>query len=80
MSLGDKKTGIHAEGSTLYANDVVSVYPDSGTVSVVARGLRQPWQPVFVPGDDGPLIADLGQENLGKKRPTDREVEAAPGR
>jgi glucose/arabinose dehydrogenase len=34
---------------------------------------------VFVPGHDGPLIADLGQENLGKKRPIDRIVEAKPG-
>ena len=79
VSLGDKKTDDYSKGSTLYANDVVSVDPDSGTVSVVARGLRQPWQPVFVPGHDGPLIADLGQENLGKKRPIDRVVEAPQG-
>ena len=79
VSLGDKKTDDYSKGSTLYANDVVSVDPDSGTVSVVARGLRQPWQPVFVPGHDGPLIADLGQENLGKKRPIDRVVEARQG-
>ena len=79
VSLGDKKTDDYSKGSTLYANDVVSVNPDSGTVSVVARGLRQPWQPVFVPGHDGPLIADLGQENLGKKRPIDRVVEARQG-
>jgi glucose/arabinose dehydrogenase len=79
VSLGDKKTDDYSKGSTLYANDVVSVDPDSGTVSVVARGLRQPWQPVFVPGHDGPLIADLGQENLGKKRPIDRVVEAGQG-
>ena len=77
VSLAENKTDDYSKGSTLYANDVVSVDPDSGTVSVVARGLRQPWQPVFVPGHDGPLIADLGQENLGKKRPIDRVVEAA---
>ena len=57
----------------------MSVEPDSGKISVVARGLRQPWQPTFVAGHDGPLIADLGQENLGKKRPIDRVVEARQG-
>jgi glucose/arabinose dehydrogenase len=41
--------------------------------------MRQPWQPVFVPGHRGPLISDLGQENLGKKHPFDRIVEIAPG-
>ena len=41
--------------------------------------MRQPWQPVFVPGHSGPLIADLGQENLGKKRPVDRIVEIKQG-
>ena len=80
VSLGDKKSDDYSKGSTLYANDVVSIDPDSGKISVVATGLRQPWQPIFVPGHDGPLISDLGQENLGKKRPIDRIVEARPGR
>jgi glucose/arabinose dehydrogenase len=79
VSLGDKKTDDYRKGSTLYANDVVSVDPASGMVSVVATGMRQPWQPVFVAGHSGPLIADLGQENLGKKRPIDRVVEAKQG-
>jgi glucose/arabinose dehydrogenase len=34
---------------------------------------------VFVPGHSGPLIADLGQENLGKKHPIDRVVEIKQG-
>jgi glucose/arabinose dehydrogenase len=79
VSLGDAKSADYSKGSTLYANDVVSVDPASGAISVVATGMRQPWQPVFVPGHDGPLIADLGQENLGKKRPIDRVVEAGQG-
>ena len=79
VSLGDKKSDDYSKGSTLYANDVVSIDPDSGKISVVATGLRQPWQPIFVPGHDGPLISDLGQENLGKKRPIDRVVEAGQG-
>ncbi|MBA3844543.1 MAG: hypothetical protein H0X39_18330 [Actinobacteria bacterium] len=79
VSLGDKKTDDYSKGSTLYANDVVSVAPDSGKITVVARGMRQPWQPLFVAGHDGPLISDLGQENLGKKHPIDRVVEAKQG-
>jgi glucose/arabinose dehydrogenase len=79
VSLGDKKTDDYSKGSTLYANDVVSVDPGSGRISVVASGMRQPWQPVFVTGHAGPLISDLGQENLGKKRPIDRIVEARQG-
>ncbi|HEY1317377.1 MAG TPA: hypothetical protein VGF10_09190 [Gaiella sp.] len=79
VSLGDKKTDDFSKGSTLYANDIVSIDPDSGDVSVVATGVRQPWQPIFVAGHKGPLIADLGQENLGKKRPIDRVVEAGQG-
>jgi len=79
VSVGDKKTDDYSQGSTLYANDVVSVDPVSGKISVVATGMRQPWQPIFVAGHSGPLIADLGQENLGKKRPIDRVVEAKQG-
>ena len=79
VSVGDKKTDDYSKGSTLYANDVVSVDPVSGKISVVATGMRQPWQPIFVAGHSGPLVADLGQENLGKKRPIDRVVEAKQG-
>jgi glucose/arabinose dehydrogenase len=79
ISLGDGKKDDFSKGSTPYANEVVSVDPATGAVGVVASGVRQPWQPVFVPGHSGPLIADLGQENLGKKRPIDRIVEAKRG-
>jgi glucose/arabinose dehydrogenase len=79
VSLGDAKKADYSKGTTLYANDVVSVDPASGAISVVATGMRQPWQPVFVPGHSGPLISDLGQENLGKKHPIDRVVEATQG-
>jgi glucose/arabinose dehydrogenase len=79
VSLGGGKKDDHSKGRTLYANDVVAVDPKTGDIDVVASGMRQPWQPVFVPGHAGPLIADLGQENLGKKRPVDRIVEVEPG-
>jgi glucose/arabinose dehydrogenase len=79
VSVGDKKTDDYARGTTRYANSVVSIDPRSGEISPVAAGMRQPWQPVFVPGHSGPLVADLGQENLGKKRPLDRIVEIKNG-
>ncbi len=78
ISLGDKK-GRLPEGLDPVRERRRPVDPDSGKITVVATGLRQPWQPAFVPGHDGPLIADLGQENLGKKRPIDRVVEARQG-
>jgi len=79
VSIGDKKTDDFSKGTTLYANSVVSVDPATGKISTVATGMRQPWQPVFVPGHSGALISDLGQENLGKKHPVDRIVEITQG-
>jgi glucose/arabinose dehydrogenase len=76
---GEKKSADYNKGTSPYANSVVSIDPRSGKMNVVATGMRQPWQPVFVPGHAGPLIADLGQENLGKKRPVDRIVEIKTG-
>jgi glucose/arabinose dehydrogenase len=79
ISLGDAKKADYSKGTGQYANSVVKVDPTSGKITVVSTGMRQPWQPAFVPGHSGPLIADLGQENLGKKRPIDRIVEIKPG-
>jgi glucose/arabinose dehydrogenase len=79
VSVGDKKTDDYARGTTRYANSVISIDPRSGAISPVATGMRQPWQPVIVAGHSGPLVADLGQENLGKKRPLDRIVEIRKG-
>jgi hypothetical protein len=79
VSVGDKKRDDYSSGKTRYANSVVAIDPASGEISVVATGMRQPWQPVFVPGHRGALVADLGQENLGKKRPVDRIVEVRKG-
>jgi glucose/arabinose dehydrogenase len=79
VSVGDKKRDDYSKGTTPYANDVVAVDPSTGKIRVAATGMRQPWQPVFVPGHAGPLISDLGQENLGKHRPVDRIVEIEAG-
>ncbi len=79
ISLGDRKQDDYSRGTTPWANDVVTVNAVTGEIAFHATGMRQPWQPVFVPGHRGPLISDLGQENLGKKRPVDRIVEIQPG-
>ena len=79
VSLGNAKSADYKAGTTPYANDVVAIDPSSGAITVVAKGLRQPWQLALVPGHKGPLVSDLGQENLGKKRPPDYIVEAVAG-
>jgi glucose/arabinose dehydrogenase len=66
-------------GTTQFANDVITVDPANGSMAVVATGIRQPWQLLFAPGHYGPLVTDLGQDNLGKKRPSDWVIEAKPG-
>src|SRR5476649_547862 len=64
ISLGDGKAADYKAGTTPYANDVVAIDPSTGAIAVVAKGMRQPWQLVLVPGHKGPLVSDLGQENL----------------
>ncbi len=54
-----------------FANRFVSVDPSSGTITVIATGIRQAWQPLFLPGHSLPLVSDLGQDDLGPKRPPD---------
>src|SRR5215471_3663991 len=49
----------------------VSVDPATGSTSVIATGMRQPWQPVFLPGRALPLVSDLNQDDLGPHRPRD---------
>ena len=54
-----------------YANSFLSVDPASEAITVVATGIRQPWQPLFLPGHALPLVSDLNQDDLGPKRPPD---------
>jgi glucose/arabinose dehydrogenase len=54
-----------------YATNFLTVDPASGAISVVATGIRQPWQPLFLPGHSLPLVSDLNQDDLGPKRPPD---------
>jgi glucose/arabinose dehydrogenase len=48
-----------------------SVDPATGTTSVIATGIRQPWMPVFVPGRALPLVSALNEDDLGPHRPLD---------
>jgi glucose/arabinose dehydrogenase len=49
----------------------VSVDPATGSTTVIANGIRQPWQPVFLPGHALPLVSALNQDDLGPHRPPD---------
>jgi glucose/arabinose dehydrogenase len=49
----------------------VSVDPATGSTSVIATGIRQPWQPIFLPGHALPLVSALNQDDLGPNRPRD---------
>ena len=53
------------------SDSFVSVDPATGATSILAIGIRQPWQSVFVPGRALPLVADLNQDDLGPHRPPD---------
>src|SRR5262245_12048245 len=49
----------------------VSVDPATGSAKVIASGIRQPWMPLFLPGQALPLVTALNQDDLGPKRPLD---------
>jgi len=49
----------------------VSVDPATGSTKVIANGIRQPWQPLFLPGHALPLVSALNQDDLGRHRPPD---------
>ncbi len=79
VSLGNRKTDDFQHGATSYANGFLAIDTRTGRLELIATGLRQPWQAVFVPGLRGAVVDDLSQENLGRKRPPDRIVVAVPG-
>ena len=54
-----------------YNSSLVSVDPATGSITVIASGMRQPWQPLFLPGHALPLVSDLNQDDLGPNRPAD---------
>ena len=58
-------------GPTNPSASFVSVDPATGATRVIANGIRQPWQPLFLPGHALPLVSALNQDDLGPKRPLD---------
>ncbi len=62
-----------------YVSSFLSVDPATGSIDVVATGIRQPWQPLFLPGRSLPLVSDLNQDDLGPNRPADYLVEIERG-
>ena len=54
-----------------YSASLVAVNPATGSITGIATGMRQPWQPLFLPGHALPLVSDLNQDNLGPHRPRD---------
>ena len=53
------------------SNSFVSVDPATGSTSIIATGIRQAWQPVFLPGHGLPVVSALNQDDLGPNRPRD---------
>jgi glucose/arabinose dehydrogenase len=50
---------------------LLAVNPATGSAETIATGIRQPWQPLFVPGRALPLLSILNQEGLGPHYPPD---------
>jgi glucose/arabinose dehydrogenase len=53
------------------SSSFVSVDPATGSTRLIATGIRQPWQPLFLPGHALPLVSALNQDDLGPNRPPD---------
>jgi glucose/arabinose dehydrogenase len=53
------------------SDSFLSVDPATGASRIIATGIRQPWQPLFLPGHALPLVSDLNQDDLGPNRPRD---------
>jgi glucose/arabinose dehydrogenase len=52
-------------------SSLFAVNPATGGAETIASGIRQPWQPLFVPGRALPLLSILNEEGLGPKWPPD---------
>jgi glucose/arabinose dehydrogenase len=61
------------------SDSFLSVDPATGAARILAIGIRQPWQPLFLPGHGLPLVSDLNQDDLGPKRPRDYLLAITPG-
>lgn len=61
------------------AQMVISVAPEGGEPTVVARRLRQPYGIAFPARSSVPLVTGVGQDDLGDNPPPDAIVRAEPG-
>jgi glucose/arabinose dehydrogenase len=56
----------HGAAKTPYVYDILSMSTSGKGLKVYARGMRQPWQLTFAPGDSRPFVTDFGQDCTGK--------------
>jgi glucose/arabinose dehydrogenase len=64
------QTNDHGPATAPYQYDFLSFSPKGGKPTVVAKGIRQPWQMAFPAGSSSPYVSDLGQDS-GAVNPPD---------
>ena len=69
----------HCVPTAKLAQAVISIAPDGGEPTIVARRLRQPYGIAFPARSSVPLVTVVGQDNLGSDPPPDAIVRATPG-
>jgi|SRR5947209_8864035 len=55
----------HGPARTPFVYDIISMNTKGKSVKVYAKGMRQPWQLAFAPGDSRPFVTDFGQDCTG---------------
>ena len=64
------QTNDHGPATAPYQYDFLSFKATGGKPTVVAKGIRQPWQMAFPAGSSSPYVSDLGQDT-GATNPPD---------
>jgi glucose/arabinose dehydrogenase len=62
-----------------FLQDVVSMTRSGKNLTVVASGIRQPWQMAFPKGSSTPYVTDLGADAGRAKNPPDFVLRVRPG-
>ena len=69
----------HGPASTSpYLYDILSMNTSGKQLTVFARGMRQPWQMAFAPGDSHPFVSDLSQDCTGSNPCSSSSTPANP--
>lgn len=55
----------HGAAKTPYVYDILSMNTNGKGLKVYAKGMRQPWQLAFAPGDSRPFATNFGQDCTG---------------